>query len=155
MTVLAAEVVRRFGMEPKVALLSHSNFGDRDTASSQKMRQAYALLREHHPELEVEGEMHADAAFSEILRARVLPNCQFKGEANLLVMPTLDAANISFNLLKSVTDSVAVGPVLLGTAKIAHIVTSSASVRRIMNMTALSVVQARRAGATSQEELAL
>ena len=112
MTVLAAEVVRRFGMAPRIALLSHSNFGDRDTESSMKMRQAYRLLRERHPELEVEGEMHADAAFSEEIRERVLPNCQFKGAANLLVMPTLDAANIAFNLLKSITDSVAIGPIL-------------------------------------------
>ena len=155
MTVLAAEVVRRFGMTPKIALLSHSNFGDRDTDSSTKMRHAYSLLREKHPELEVEGEMHADAAFSEVIRERVIPNCQFKGEANLLIMPTLDAANISYNLLKTVTDSVAVGPILLGTARTAHIVTPSASVRRIMNMTAISVVETQAKGETNQQELAL
>ena len=155
MTVLAAEVVRRFGMAPRIALLSHSNFGDRDTESSKKMRQAYALLREQHPELDVEGEMHADAAFSEEIRERVLPNCQFKGEANLLVMPTLDAANIAFNLLKSVTDSVAIGPILLGTARTAHIATASASVRRIMNLTALSVVETQAGAGSSQQELSL
>ena len=155
MTVLAAEVVRRFGMAPRIALLSHSNFGDRDTESSIKMRQAYRLLRERHPELEVEGEMHADAAFSEEIRERVLPNCQFKGEANLLIMPTLDAANIAFNLVKSVTNSVAIGPILLGTARTAHITTASASVRRIMNLTALSVVETQAEAESSQRELAL
>lgn len=155
MTVLAAEVVMRFGMGPKIALLSHSNFGDRDSGSSRKMRRAYELLKENHPDLDVEGEMHADAAFSDAIRQRVLPNSQFKGEANLLIMPTLDAANISYNLLKSVTDSVAIGPILLGTARTAHIVTPSASVRRIMNMTAISVVEAQAKGVTEQQELAL
>ena len=155
MTVLAAEVVRRFGMSPKAALLSHSNFGDRDTESAQKMRRAFALLQEHHPELEVEGEMHADAAFSEVIRQRVFPNCQFEGEANLLIMPTLDAANISYNLLKSVTDSVTIGPILLGAARSAHIATPSATVRRIMNMTALSVVETQAVDSPDQRELAL
>ena len=153
MTVLASEVVSRFGMAPKIALLSHSNFGDRNTESSRKMRHAYALLRERHPGLDVEGEMHADAAFSEVIRERVLPNCQFKGEANLLIMPTLDAANISFNLLKSVTDSVTVGPILLGTARTAHIVTQSASVRRILNMTALSVVETQSGEETDKRDM--
>ena len=97
--------------------------------------------------------MHADAAFSEVIRERVLPNCQFKGEANLLIMPTLDAANISFNLLKSVTDSVTVGPILLGTARTAHIVTQSASVRRILNMTALSVVETQSGEETDKRDM--
>jgi malate dehydrogenase (oxaloacetate-decarboxylating)(NADP+) len=143
MTILAAEVVRRFGIAPKVALLSASNFGSVDVASSPKMRQALALLTERAPELEVEGEMHGDAALSEEIRTRVFPNTRLKGAANLLIMPTLDAANIAFNLLKTTSaDGVTIGPILLGAARPVHIVTPSATVRRIVNMTALAVVDA-------------
>jgi malate dehydrogenase (oxaloacetate-decarboxylating)(NADP+) len=143
MTVLAAEEIRRFGIEPKVALLSHSSFGSLDTPSAHKMQDALKLLRERAPELEVEGEMHGDAALSEKLRLQSFPNSRLKGEANLLIMPTLDAANIAFNLLKTVAgDGVTIGPILLGAARPAHILTPTATVRRIVNMTALAVVDA-------------
>jgi malate dehydrogenase (oxaloacetate-decarboxylating)(NADP+) len=143
MTLLAAEEVRRFGVVPKVALLSASNFGSVDLPSSRKMQQALRLINERSPELEVEGEMHGDAALSEEIRLRVFPNSRLRGEANLLVMPTLDAANIAFNLLKTAAgDGVTVGPILLGAAGAVHILTPSATVRRIVNMTALTVVDA-------------
>jgi len=141
MTILAAEEVRRFGMTPKVALLSASNFGSVALPSAEKMRRALVLLHERAPELEVEGEMHGDAALSEEIRLRVFPNSRLRGEANLLIMPTLDAANIAFNLLKTAAgDGVTIGPILLGAARTVHILTPSASVRRIVNMTALTVV---------------
>ena len=140
MTLLAAEEVRRFGITPKVALLSHSNFGSFADASARKMSRARELLEQMAPELEVEGEMHGDAAISEKLRLQIFPNSRLKGEANLLIMPNLDAANISFNLLKTVAgDGVTIGPILLGAAKSIHILTSSATVRRIVNMSALAV----------------
>jgi malate dehydrogenase (oxaloacetate-decarboxylating)(NADP+) len=143
MTVLAAEEIRRFGIVPKVALLSHSNFGAADTPSAVKMRKALALLETLAPGLEVDGEMHGDAAISEEIRGRSFPNSRLRGEANLLVMPTLDAANISFNLLKTAAgEDITVGPILLGVARPAHILTPSATVRRIVNMTALTVVDA-------------
>jgi malate dehydrogenase (oxaloacetate-decarboxylating)(NADP+) len=141
MTILAAEEVRRFGMAPKVALLSASNFGSVALDSAEKMRRALALLRERAPELEVEGEMHGDAALSEEIRLKVFPNSRLRGEANLLIMPTLEAANIAFNLLKTAAgDGVTIGPILLGAARTVHILTPSATVRRIVNMTALTVV---------------
>jgi malate dehydrogenase (oxaloacetate-decarboxylating)(NADP+) len=143
MTLLAAEGLRRFGLQPKVALLSASNFGSIDTPSSAKMRQALALIAERAPELEVEGEMHGDAAISEEIRLKVFPNSKLRGEANLLVMPTLDAANISFNLLKTAAGGgVTIGPILLGAARPVHILTPSATVRRLVNMTALAVADA-------------
>jgi malate dehydrogenase (oxaloacetate-decarboxylating)(NADP+) len=143
MTLLAAEEVRRFGIVPKVALLSASNFGSVDLASSRKMQRALALLSERAPELEIEGEMHGDAALSEEIRLRVFPHSRLKGAANLLIMPTLDAANIAFNLLKTTAgDGVTIGPILLGAARAVHILTPSATVRRIVNMTALTVVDA-------------
>jgi malate dehydrogenase (oxaloacetate-decarboxylating)(NADP+) len=143
MAILAAEEVRRFGITPKVALLSHSSFGSVDTPSSLKMREALVLINKLAPQLEVEGEMHGDAAMSEEIRMQVFPNSRLKGRANLLIMPTLDAANISFNLLKVLGDGVTVGPILLGMAKPAHILTPTATVRRIVNMTALAVVDAQ------------
>ncbi len=149
MTILAAEEVRRFGIAPKVALLSASNFGSLDLPSARKMQRAIALLQERAPQLEVEGEMHGDAALSEEIRLKVFPHSRLKGQANLLIMPTLDAANIAFNLLKtSAGDGVTIGPILLGAARAAHILTPSATVRRIVNMTALTVVDvnAPRAG---------
>jgi len=143
MTVLAAEEIRRFGIAPKVALLSHSNFGAADTPTALKMRKALAILATTAPGLEVDGEMHGDAAISEETRGRSFPNSRLKGEANLLVMPTLDAANISFNLLKTAAgEDITVGPMLLGVARPVHILTPSATVRRIVNMTALTVVDA-------------
>jgi malate dehydrogenase (oxaloacetate-decarboxylating)(NADP+) len=143
MTLLAAEAIHRFGIEPKVALLSHSSFGASDAQSARKMRAALALITAAAPELEVEGEMHGDAALSESVRGNAFPNSRLKGEANLLIMPTLDAANISFNLLKTAAgDGITVGPILLGAARPVHIVTPSATVRRLVNMTALTVVDA-------------
>ena len=143
MTVLAAEEIRRFGIAPKVALLSASNFGSMGLASALKMQQALAILAERAPELEVEGEMHGDAALSDELRRKVFPSSRLRGEANLLVMPTLDAANISFNLLKIASaENVTIGPILLGAARPVHILTPSATVRRIVNLTALTVADA-------------
>jgi len=143
MTVLAAEEIRRFGITPRVALLSHSNFGTSDQPTAVKMRQALALIARRAPDLEVEGEMHGDAALSEDVRAHTFPRSRLKGEANLLIMPTLDAANIAFNLLKTAAaDGVTIGPILLGCTRPAHILTPSATVRRIVNMTALTVVEA-------------
>ena len=146
-TQLAAAEVRRFGIEPKVALLSHSNFGTENTASARKMRQVLNLVREWEPDLEVEGEMHADAALSAFIREEIFPNSALKGAANLLIMPSLDAANIAFNLLKVVSGSVAVGPILLGAARPAHIVTPSITVRGLLNVSAIAVVDAARRGA--------
>ena len=142
-TLLAAEEIRRFGIIPKIALLSHSSFGAADTPSARKMRAALAIIEERAPGLEIEGEMQGDAALSEEIRMRVFPSSRLKGEANLLVMPTLDAANIAFNLLKTAAgDGLTVGPILLGAARPVHIMTTSATVRRIVNMTALTVVDA-------------
>ncbi len=149
MTMLAAEEVKRFGLAPKVALLSASNFGSIDLPSPRKMQRALALLHERAPDLEVEGEMHGDAALSEEIRLKVFPSTRLRGQANLLIMPTLDAANIAFNLLKTAAgDGVTVGPILLGAARAVHILTPSATVRRLVNMTALTVVDvnAPRAG---------
>ena len=128
---------------PKVALLSHSNFGSDDSTSARKMREARRLLAAREPGLEVDGEMHGDAALSEAIRSRVHPDSTLKGEANLLVMPNLDAANISFNLLKITGgDGVTIGPILLGARKPVLIATPSATVRRLVNLTALAVVGA-------------
>jgi malate dehydrogenase (oxaloacetate-decarboxylating)(NADP+) len=142
MTQLAADEVRRFGIVPKVALLSHSSFGTDETPTAQKMRAALQLLRAQAPELEVEGEMHGDAALDPEIRRQVFPNARLAGAANLLVMPTLDAANIAFNLLKTAAgDGLTVGPLLLGAARPVHILTPTATVRRIVNMTALLSVE--------------
>ena len=143
MTLLAAEEIRRFGIVPKVALLSASNFGSVDLPSARKMQQALALLAERAPDLEIDGEMHGDTALSDEIRRKVFPHSRLQGEANLLVMPTLDAANISFNLLKVASaENVTIGPILLGAARPVHILTPSATVRRIVNMTALAVADA-------------
>ena len=142
-TLLAAEELRRFGLEPRVALLSHSSFGSADSASARKMRRALALLRERAPELEADGEMHADAALSRRILARAMPDSPLTAEANLLVMPNLDAANITFNALKIVAgEGVTVGPILLGAARPVHILTPTSTVRRLVNMTALTAVDA-------------
>jgi malate dehydrogenase (oxaloacetate-decarboxylating)(NADP+) len=143
MTLLAAEEIRRFGLVPKVALLSHSSFGTSDRPTAAKMRDALRLVDQRAPELEAEGEMHGDAALSAEVREQAFPRSRLKGEANLLIMPTLDAANIAFNLLKTAAaDGITIGPVLLGCAAPVHILTPSATVRRIVNMTALTVVDA-------------
>jgi len=141
--VMAAEEVRRFGITPKVALLSHSNFGTDDSPSALKMSRARELIEQRASDLEVEGEMHGDSALSEEVRNRVYPDSGLKGQANLLVMPNLDAANISFNLLKMTGgEGLTIGPILLGAAMPVHILTPSATVRRLVNMTALAVVDA-------------
>ncbi|KQW00809.1 NADP-dependent malic enzyme [Rhizobacter sp. Root1221] len=142
-TVLAADELRRFGIRPHVALVSHSCFGSEDTPSAQKMRRALALIRSLTPPFEVEGEMHGDAALSKETLDQVFPDSGLTREANLLVMPTLDAANITFNVLKaSAGNGITVGPILLGLAKPAHVLTPTASVRRLVNMTALASVDA-------------
>jgi malate dehydrogenase (oxaloacetate-decarboxylating)(NADP+) len=143
MTVLAAAHVRRFGLEPKIALISHSSFGSSTADSAEKMRAALKILHARHPGLEVEGEMHADAALSEEIRARVFPDSRLKDAANLLVLPTLDAANIAFNLVKALGDGLPVGPILIGTAKPAHILTTSVTARGVVNMSAVAVVDAQ------------
>ncbi|MEQ8356085.1 MAG: NADP-dependent malic enzyme [Kiloniellaceae bacterium] len=143
MTILAARHVKRFGLQPKVALLSHSNFGSATTASARRMRAALALLHKRCPELEVEGEMQADAALNEAIRESTFPNSKLKGTANLLVMPTLDAANIAFNLVKTLGQGLSVGPILLGTAAPAHIMAPSVTARGIVNMSAVAVVDAQ------------
>jgi malate dehydrogenase (oxaloacetate-decarboxylating)(NADP+) len=140
-TVLAADEIRRFGITPKVALLSHSSFGTSQHPQATKMNQALAKINAMAPDLEVDGEMHGDAALSAEVRRTALPTSRLQGDANLLIMPTLDAANISFNLLKVASgDGVTLGPILLGVAKPMHVLTPSATVRRIVNMTALTVV---------------
>ncbi|MCY1648617.1 NADP-dependent malic enzyme [Caulobacter sp. SL161] len=141
-TQLAAEAVRRFGLTPKAALLSHSSFGASDSPTARKMREALALLRAQAPDLEVDGEMHADAALSQHLRDRMVADSPLKGSANLLVMPTLDAANIGLTLLSAATESLLVGPVLLGMAKPLHVLIPSVTARGIVNLTALAVNQA-------------
>ena len=138
---MAAAAVRRFGIQPKVAMLSHSNFGSSQSASARKMAEAAALLHVRAPELEVDGEMHGDSALSEEIRKQSDPESPLKGEANVLVMPNLDAANISYNLLKMTGgEGITIGPILLGTARPVHVLTSTATVRRLVNMTALVVV---------------
>jgi len=141
--IMAAEEVRRFGLTPKVALLSHSNFGSVRSASAAKMSRARELIALRAPELEVDGEMHGDSALSGEIRNRLYPECRLQGEANLLIMPNVDAANIAFNLMKVTNgDGITVGPILLGAAKPVHILTPTATVRRLVNMTALAVVDA-------------
>ncbi len=142
-TIMAAAAIRRFGILPKVALLSHSNFGSSDAPSARKMREVLALLRVRAPELEVDGEMHGDTALDEGVRRELLPDSTLTGSANLLVMPNIDAANISYNLLKTAAgNGIAIGPILLGCNAPAHILTPSTTVRRIVNMTTLTVVEA-------------
>jgi malate dehydrogenase (oxaloacetate-decarboxylating)(NADP+) len=142
-TLMAAEEMRRLGLVPKVALLSHSNFGSGNTSSAAKMREALAQLRARAPDLEVDGEMHADCAIDETMRKAIMPFSTLHGDANLLVCPDIDSANISYNLLKSTAgNNIAIGPILLGAAKPIHILTPSATVRRIINMTALAVLDA-------------
>ncbi|CAM7775373.1 NADP-dependent oxaloacetate-decarboxylating malate dehydrogenase [Citrobacter freundii] len=142
--VMAAETVRRFGIEPKVALLSHSNFGSSDCPSASKMREALELIKARAPELMIDGEMHGDAALVESIRNDRMPDSPLKGSANILVMPNMEAARISYNLLRvSSSEGVTVGPVLMGVAKPVHVLTPIASVRRIVNMVALAVVEAQ------------
>jgi malate dehydrogenase (oxaloacetate-decarboxylating)(NADP+) len=142
MTILAAEQIRRFGIEPKAAFLSHSDFGSRATPGAMKMRRAAAITRELAPDLTADGEMHGDTALSEALRRRVLPHSTLKGEANLLVFPNLDAANIALTTVAAMTEALHVGPILLGAARPAHILTTAVTSRGIVNMTAIAVAGA-------------
>jgi malate dehydrogenase (oxaloacetate-decarboxylating)(NADP+) len=143
LTIMAAEQLRRLGIVPRAALLSHSNFGSSDAPSAVKMRQTLALLQARAPELQVDGEMHADCAVDPSMRKSIMPFSTLQGEANLLVCPGIDAANIAYNLLKATAgNNVAIGPILLGAARPLHILTASATVRRIINMTALVVLDA-------------
>jgi malate dehydrogenase (oxaloacetate-decarboxylating)(NADP+) len=144
MTLLAAEEVRLFGLQPKAALLSHSSFGSSNSPSARKMRRALALLHEQAPELEVDGEMHADAALSEALRDRAVVGSTLSGTANLLVMPTLDAANIAYTLLKAAAEALPVGPILLGLSKPLHVLIPTVTARGIVNMTALAALHAQK-----------
>ncbi len=142
-TVMAAEEMMRFGIRPKAALLSHSNFGSSNQPSALKMRRTLELLRAEAPWLEVDGEMHGDVALDGAARAAMMPNSTLSGNANLLVLPNIDAANIAYNLLKTAAGgNIAIGPVLLGAARPVHILTASTTVRRIVNMTALTVADA-------------
>ena len=146
MTMLAAGEIGRFGMTPKVALVSHSNFGGRDSPSALKMREALAKIQDLEPDFEVDGEMHADAALDEEIRRRVFPGSTLTGSANLLIMPTLDAANIAFNLVKAAGEGLHVGPILLGAAEPAHVLTPAATARTVLNMTAVAAVEAQARG---------
>ena len=142
-TIMAAEEMRRFGFKPKAALLSHSNFGSSNEPSARKMRETLALLMQQAPWLEVDGEMHGDVALDGVARMALMPNSTLSGDANLLVMPNIDAANIAYNLLKTAAGgNIAIGPVLLGASKPVHVLTASTTVRRIVNMTALTVADA-------------
>lgn len=143
MTVLAADQLRRFNITPRVALVSHSNFGTSDRASAVKMRKVFQLLSDMNVDFDFDGEMQGDAALDINIRAHDLPSSQLKGAANLLILPTVDAANIAFNLLKTATDSATIGPILLGANKPVHILTPSATARRVVNMTALAVTEAQ------------
>ncbi len=143
-TLLAAEQMRQFALEPKIALLSHSNFGTSDTPTTCKMREAVEIIHKCAPDLEVDGEMHGDAALIEAIRKDNFPNSRLKGQANMLVMPNIDAANIAINLVKTLADAQPIGPILLGFEASAHILTTSATVRAIVNMTAVASVDAQR-----------
>ena len=142
MTRLAVQQVSRFGLKPKVALLSHSNFGSSGLDSAVKMRSVFEQVQKIYPELEIEGEMHSDAALDEVIRMRLFPNSKLKDSANLLIFPNIESANISYNMVKSITGCSTIGPILMGLSGVAHILTPSCSVRSIVNMAALSVAEA-------------
>jgi malate dehydrogenase (oxaloacetate-decarboxylating)(NADP+) len=150
-TLQATYRLKLFGIEPKVALLSHSNYGSHENASAAKMREVYKILKTRAPKLEVDGEMQADTAWDEALRQRIFPNTTLSGRANLYVMPNLDAANIAYNLVRVMSDGVAIGPILMGVNKPAHILTPSSTVRRVVNMTAIAVVDAQIRAAAQGE----
>ena len=143
MAMACADHVRRFGLDPHIALVSHSDFGSSEGGSARKMRDALAIIRERAPDLEVDGEMAADTALSQMIRDRVLPGSRLKGEANVLIMPNLDAANIAFQFAKVLADALPVGPLLIGPAKPAHVLTPSVTARGIVNITAVAVVEAQ------------
>jgi malate dehydrogenase (oxaloacetate-decarboxylating)(NADP+) len=151
MTLLAADAVRGFGLTPKAALVSHSSFGASDTDSARKMRRALGMIRERAPELEIDGEMHADAALVQSIRDAAVPDSRLTGTANLLIMPNLDSANIAFNLLKAAADGLPIGPMLLGMTKPIHVVVPSVTTRGIVNLSALAVVAAQEMEAQKGE----
>jgi malate dehydrogenase (oxaloacetate-decarboxylating)(NADP+) len=153
MAALAAVHVQRFNIKPKIAFLSHSDFGSFDTDSSRKMRRATALLREKHPEIEADGEMQGDTALSEAARKLVLPHSHLEGEANVLIMPNLDTANVAYQMIKTVADALPVGPILIGPSRPAHILTPSVTARGILNMTAIAAVEAQEPGGRQQPSL--
>jgi malate dehydrogenase (oxaloacetate-decarboxylating)(NADP+) len=140
--VLAARAIQRFGITPRVALVSHSNFGSRDSASARKMRAALQLVQDQMPDLEIDGEMQGGSALNEALRKRAMPNSTLSGEANLLVFPNLDAANISLGLTRTMMDALHVGPIMLGARLPAHILSSTVTSRGVVNMAALAVAEA-------------
>jgi malate dehydrogenase (oxaloacetate-decarboxylating)(NADP+) len=140
---MAAIHVQRFAMKPKIAFVSHSDFGSYDTDSSRKMRRAAALLREKHPEIESDGEMQGDTALSEASRKMILPHSMLEGVANVMIMPNLDTANVAYQMIKVLGDALPVGPILIGAARPAHILTPSVTARGILNMTAIAVVEAQ------------
>ena len=152
-TLMAAQRVRSFGMTPKVALVCHSEFGSHEDHSARKMRQALALIRERAPELEVDGEMKADTALMASIRERVFPDSRLTGSANLLIMPDQASAHIAFATTRVVAGAVSVGPILLGVRKPAHVLTPTATVRRVVNMTAIAVVDAQKKAGNHQAEI--
>jgi malate dehydrogenase (oxaloacetate-decarboxylating)(NADP+) len=153
MAALAAVHVQRFGIKPKVAFLSHSDFGSHDSESARKMRRATELLAQDHPEIEADGEMHGDSALSESSRHLVLPHSRLEGTANILIMPNLDAANISYQMIKMLADALPVGPILIGPSRPAHILTPSVTARGILNMTAVAAVEAQERAGRQQPTL--
>jgi malate dehydrogenase (oxaloacetate-decarboxylating)(NADP+) len=151
-TLMAAMRLKIFGIQPHIALLSHSNFGSRQTEASRKMQQALKLIRARTPRMEVEGEMQADVALNPEIRSRLFPNSLLSGEANMFVFPNLDAANIAYNMTRHMSDGVTIGPILMGVAKPVHLLTPQATVRRVVNLTALASVEAQvRAGMAREE----
>jgi len=153
MEAMAATHVRRFNLKPKIAFLSHSDFGSYDSDSSRKMRRATALLKQNHPELEADGEMQGDTALSEATRDLVLPHSKLEGVANILIMPNLDTANVAYQMVKAMADAVPVGPILIGSSKPAHILTPSVTARGILNMTAVAAVEAQEQTGRPQPSL--
>jgi malate dehydrogenase (oxaloacetate-decarboxylating)(NADP+) len=153
MASLAANHVMRFNIKPKIAFVSHSDFGGYDTESSRKMRQATAILKQRRPDLEADGEMQGDTALSGAARKLVLPHSDLEGEANVLIMPNLDAANVAYQMIKVLADAVPVGPILIGPARPAHILTPSVTARGILNMTAVAAVEAQERAGRAQPTL--
>jgi malate dehydrogenase (oxaloacetate-decarboxylating)(NADP+) len=135
--------LKLFGITPKVALLSHSNFGSHNDDSSRKMRRVLEIVREKDPQLEIDGEMQADTALNEEIRERIFPNSMLHGNANVFVFPNLDAANIAYNMVRQFTDGIAIGPILMGVSKPAHVLTPASTVRRVVNISALACVEAQ------------
>jgi malate dehydrogenase (oxaloacetate-decarboxylating)(NADP+) len=142
-TLQAVLRLKLFGIAPRVALLSHSNFGSHDNASARKMRQVLELVRRKAPDLEIDGEMQADTALNEDIRMRIFPHSLLRGRANVFVFPNLDSANIAYNMVRQFTEGVAIGPVLMGVSKPAHVLTPASTVRRVVNVTAIACVEAQ------------